>query len=232
MKLRIFLSTLILVFAVSASARADVVRMKDGTTLEGVIKKVAAGKVMLELATETTVLDILAVESMDFTTPHLVGATDKMPVEHFLKNVEAQEIVENLQKLDQTSDEIQKLLKQINAYWTPRQPISAEQAGSWSAAKETFREPLARYQEILNDLYFHVLAKVDEYNLLMKSANQVYIGVKGPFNVGSPLVSKEMRQLPLKKYVPGAWYDTIFYEGYNLGYDEGSANMRPRNTSN
>ena len=37
---------------------------------------------------------------------------------------------------------------------------------------------------------------------------------------GSPLVSKDMAKLPLKKYVPATWWDTIFYEGYNRGYDD------------
>jgi hypothetical protein len=29
-----------------------------------------------------------------------------------------------------------------------------------------------------------------------------------------------MEKLPLKKYVPSTWYDTIFYDGYSLGYDD------------
>jgi hypothetical protein len=48
---------------------------------------------------------------------------------------------------------------------------------------------------------------------------KVYVGVKG-IRIGSSLISSDMEKLPLRKYVPGAWYDTIFYEGYNQGYDE------------
>jgi hypothetical protein len=29
-----------------------------------------------------------------------------------------------------------------------------------------------------------------------------------------------MKPLALRKYVPGSWYDTIFYDGYNLGFNE------------
>jgi hypothetical protein len=208
------------VLLLSTNAKADIVYMKDGSLTEGVIKKVVAGQVVIEVGEETRTLDILTIERMDFTTPHLVGAREGAPIDHFLKDVEAQEIVSNIEQLEKASDEIEKLLKQIRTYWMPREPISADQLGSWNAAKETFRKPLDRYQELLNDLYFHVLAKVDQYNLLMKAAGDVYVGAKGPFNVGSHLVPREMRELPLKKYVPGAWYDTIYYDGYNMGYDD------------
>lgn len=36
-----------------------------------------------------------------------------------------------------------------------------------------------------------------------------------------------MDKLPLKEYVPGAWYDTIFYEGYNIGYNDAVERYRP-----
>ena len=72
----------------------------------------------------------------------------------------------------------------------------------------------------MNDLYFHVLGKVDEYNALMKDADSIYVGVKGALNVGSSLIPRDKKKLPLKKYVPGNWYDTIFFEGYDRGYQE------------
>jgi hypothetical protein len=53
------------------------------------------------------------------------------------------------------------------------------------------------------------------------------VGVKGPFNVGSPLVSGEFKSLPLKKFVPANWYDTIYYYGYNAGYSMGYYEARP-----
>jgi len=64
----------------------------------------------------------------------------------------------------------------------------------------------------LHDLYFLVLGKVDEYNRLAADANSLYVGVKGVFQTGSSLVSKDKEKLPLKKYVPSHWHDTIFYE--------------------
>lgn len=230
MKLRILLLSLI-VF-VGTNANADIVYMNDGSTIEGVIKKVAGGQVVVQIGEEFKTVDILAVQSMDFTSPHLVGAPSGAPIDHFLKDIEAQEIVRNIEQLEKTSDEIEKLLMQIKTFWMIREPIAADRLGSWEAAKETFRKPLSKYQELLNDLYFHVLAKVDTYNLLMKEANDVYVGVKGPFNVGSPLVAKEMRELPLKKYVPAAWYDTIFYDGYNVGYDDAYTKFVPYKGSN
>lgn len=221
MKVRITLLSL-MVLLLSTSAGADIVYLNDGSTIEGVIKKVAAGQVVIQVGEETKTFDILAVESMDFTTAHLVD----------VKNVDAEEIVSNIQQLEKTSAEIDKLLMQIKTFWMLQEPIAAEKTGSWEAAKETFRKPLNKYQELLNDLYFHVLAKVDKYNLLMKDAGEVYVGVKGPFNVGSPLVAKEARELPLTKYVPAAWYDTIFYDGYNVGYDDAYMKFAPYKGSN
>lgn len=220
MRLRLSLLFWVLIFLVNTTAQADTLAMKDGATIDGIIKKVANGQVVIEIGDETKVFEILEVDSMDFTTPHLVGVREGIPIDHFLRDIEAQEIVDNLQKLETTSDDIEKLIIQIRKYWQERQPISHEEEASWEAAKETFRKPLSRYQELMNDLYFHLLAKVDQYNVLMKAASDIYVGVKGPFNIGSALVPKEMRQLPLKRYVPAAWYDTIFYEGYTLGFDE------------
>jgi hypothetical protein len=69
---------------------------------------------------------------------------------------------------------------------------------------------------------------VDQYNLLTKEAGGVRVGVRGVFNAGSALVSKEAQELPLRKYVPSNWYDTIFYKGYSFGYTEGYYGARPR----
>lgn len=206
---------------------ADVIVFKDGRRLEGVIKKVEKGQVIVEVDNQTQTLDIPDIASMDFDTPHLTASRD-IPVEHFLKNVEAQEVVKNIQELEKSADEIRRMLAQINAYWKARQPVPSRDVAQWESAKETFRRPLGRYQELLNDLYFHVLARVDEYNGLMQEATKVYVGVKGVFNVGSPLVPSEYRNLPLKKYVPGAWYDTIYYQGYNVGYDDAYIKYVPR----
>ena len=200
-------------------ATADTLKLKDGTSIEGVIKKVEAGKVFVAIKDETKVLSILDVDSMDFNTPHLLADIPNLPAEHFMKNTEAQEIVRNMQELDKAAADIKKLLSQIETYWVAKQPIDPKEEPAWFTAKDTFRKPLLSYQEILNDLYFHVLARVDEYNGLMKQASKLYVGVKG-VRVGSALVPSDMQRLPLRKYVPGAWFDTIFYDDYNLGYSD------------
>jgi hypothetical protein len=201
-------------------ARADIVTFKDGTELHGIIKRVAAGQVTLDLGLgEEMVFDILDVNNMEFTTPHVV-ASPRVPMEHFLKDIEAQEIVRGIQEIEKAAADIRLRLTQIQNYWEAKQPITSDEVGGWEAAREVFRQPVDRYQELLSDLYFHVLAKVDEYNALMKQADRVYVGVKGPFNVGSSLVPKELEKLPLRKYVPAPWYDTIYYNGYDHGYED------------
>jgi hypothetical protein len=208
----------VLLFTAS-SASADTVKLKDGTTIAGIIKKVEAGNVHIRVENEDKVFDILKVESMDFTTPHLLPETANAPLGHFLRDFDAQEMVRNVQVIEAAAAEIQKKLAQIRTYWEGKQPISAEELKSWEAAKQEFSAPLRRYQEVLNDLYFHVLAKVDQYNITMKEASKVYVGVKG-VRIGSALVAKELEALPLRKYVPAAWFDTIYYQGYNAGYDD------------
>ena len=216
-------------FIGTTAASADVLKLKDGTKVEGVIKKVEAGLVYIEVANEARIFDILKVESIDFNTPHLLANAVNAPIDHFLKDMDAQEMVRNIEDLTKAGSDIKKMVTQIRTYWEARQPIDSKDLPSWEAAKRDFSEPLRRYQELLNDLYFHVLAKVDEYNLMMKDATMVYVGVKG-IKTGSHLVAKEFERLPLRKYVPAAWYDTIFYEGYNLGYDDGFNKVNPPKT--
>ena len=230
MKTRVLIQVglaLILILAVAGIVFADTVVLKDGTRIDGIIKKVDRGKVSVTCGTETKVFDILDVESMDFTSSHLEDINKEIPLEHFLGNMEAQELVKDAAALEKATADIQRLLKQVKDYWGTKQPIGTDQLRGWEAAKEQFRKPLAAYQETLNDLYFHVLARVDEYNAMMKDARKVYVGVKGAFNVGSPLIPVEMERLPLKKYVPGNWYDTIYYEGYNIGFNEAVERYRP-----
>ena len=206
-------------FMNAPSLKADTVKFKDGSEMEGVIKKVEAGKVSILVGTEDKVFDILTIESMDFNTPHLLADATKLPVEHFLKDVEAQEVVRNFAELEKAEADVKTMLNSIRNFWSVAQPIIASEVPQWEKEKEEFRKPLSRYQEVLNDLYFHVLEKVDTYNDMAKDANKVYVGVKG-LRVGSPLVSKEMAKLPLTKYVPAQWWDTIYYDGYNQGYEE------------
>ena len=206
-------------FLAAPVARADTVKFRNGTELEGVIKRVEAGRVLVLIGNEEKLFNILEIQSMDFNTPHLLADAATVPLEHFLKDIDAQELVGNMEQMEKAKAEILKELGQIRMYWAAKQPITAAELAGWESAKEEFAKPLSRYQELLNDVYFPLFAKVDEYNLIGAEAGKIYVGVKG-IRIGSPLVSKEMAKLPLKKYVPGTWWDTIFYEGYNRGYDE------------
>ena len=194
-------------------------KFKNGTELDGVITKVETGRVFVLVGNEEQVFDIREIETMDFNTPHLVAGTSNLPVEHFMKNVEAQEVVRNFEELERTEAEVRSMLINIRNYWKANQPIPAKELTGWEIEKEEFRKPLSRYQELLNDLYFHLLARIDGYNAIAGEASDVYVGVKG-VRTGSALIPKDMKRLPLTKYVPGAWYDTIFFDGYNQGYED------------
>jgi hypothetical protein len=198
---------------------ADTLRFADGREVEGVIKKVESGTVWVAIGEEEQHFSILDIVSMDFNTPHLAPTAPGVPLEHFLKSIEAQEIVRHIAELEKAEKEIREKLAMIRNYWEAKQPVTATEIARWEAAKEEFRKPLDRYQEVLNDLYFHVLAQVDGYNVLASEAGKVYVGVKG-IRTGSSLVTKDMQRLPLKKFVPANWYNTIFYEGYNVGFSE------------
>ena len=215
---------LLALFIASPAARADILTLKNGATVEGIIKKVEAGNVYVLVDKEEETYNILEIESMDFNTPHLLADATNVPLEHFMKDIEAQEMVRNIEQLEKSSADIRRKLEHVRTYWGAGEPITAKEKKIWDATKEDFRKPLALYQELLNDLYFHVLAKVDEYNALTAEARKVYVGVKG-IRIGSSLITSDMQKLPLRKYVPTAWYDTIFYEGYNRGYDDAFQRM-------
>lgn len=210
---------------------ADTVKFKDGTELDGVIKKVESGRVFILVGNEEKDFSILKIQSMDFNTPRLLTNTGDLPVEHFMKNIEAQEVVRNFEQLERTEAEVRSMLVGIRAYWNRTQPVPASELPGWEMEKEEFRRPLARYQEILNDLYFHVLARVDGYNAVAREASEIYVGVKG-IKTGSALIPKDMKKLPLTKYVPATWYDTIYFDGYNRGYEEAYEKFRPSTSNN
>ena len=222
MKLRYFAIPLLmfLVHALLAPrvAPADKLTFPDGTTVEGIVQKIEKGEVTIAVGKETRVFDVLAIQDIDFDTPHLAAGTPRLPLEHFLANIEAQEMVGHFRDVEESASAIRKLIDQTKKEWTPRKTISSDEMARWEAAKEGFRKPLSRYQEVLNDLYFHMLGKVDQYNLLMGEADSVRVGVKGWFQTGSSLIPSDMDKLPLKKYVPANWYDTIYFDGYEMGY--------------
>jgi hypothetical protein len=202
------------------AALADQVELKDGTKFEGIVQKVEQGQVTILVGSETKVFDILQVTNIDFDSARMTEGTKRLPLEHFLSSMEAQEMVSHFQHVETAAAEVRKLLDQTKNEWADRNSVTTDQTARWYAAKERFSTPMADYQEALNELYFHVLGKVDEYNSLMKEADSIYVGVKGWFNVGSSLIPPSVKKLPLKKYVPATWYDTIFYDGYNQGYNE------------
>jgi hypothetical protein len=211
MRIRYLLLAVILNFLLLAGVsplHADTLKMKDGTTLEGNVMKIENGKVYVEMKNETKVLDFMDVDSMQF------------------KKTESQEIAKTIQEIDKSSLEIRQLLAKIDAYWTPRQPIEAKDELKWIAAKEEFSNPLMAYQEVLNDFYFQVLVRMDEYNSLIKDAEKIYVGIRG-VRIGSSLVYPDM-ELPLRKYVPSLWYETIFQEGYNAGYADATSHNGTR----
>jgi hypothetical protein len=229
----IVLATIVAVglLIIAPASFADTLKFKDGTEREGVIKKVETGRVFITVGTEMQEYDILTIDTMDFNTPHILKSTDNVPIEHFLKSVEAQEVVRNFQELEKTESEVRSMLAEIRAYWNRVQPIPSSDLKGWEMEKEEFRKPLSRYQEVLNDLYFHFLARVDGYNAIAGEASEIYVGVRG-VRTGSSLVPKDMKKLPLTKYVPGAWYDTIYFDGYNRGYEEAYQKFQPATGSN
>jgi hypothetical protein len=234
MRTRIIILAIILavgLLVVAPALFADTLKFKDGTEREGVIKKVETGRVFVMVGTEMQEFEILTIDGMDFNTPHILKSRENVPMEHFLKDVEAQEVVRNFQELEKTETEVRSMLADIRAYWNRVQPIPSSELKGWEMEKEEFRRPLSRYQELLNDIYFHFLARVDGYNAIAGEATEVYVGVKG-IRTGSSLVPKDMKKLPLTKYVPGAWYDTIYFDGYNRGFEEAYQKFQPATGSN
>lgn len=201
-------------------AGADTVTMTSGDVLNGIIERIDGGRVTIAVDGEARDLEIREIDNIDFNTPHLSELVESEELEHFLGDEDAQEMVRHVEELRSTAAEIDALVDEMKSEWDPRNPIEADQLDEWEAAKERFRRPVSRYQEVLADLYYHVVAHVDEYYRLVNEANDVYVGVEGIFRVGSSLVPRELRQLPLENYMPRNWYDAIFYEGYYVGYDD------------
>jgi hypothetical protein len=200
--------------------RADKLTMDDGKTVEGVVKKIEKGQVSVEVNKEMKLYDVLKVKDIEFTSPDLTTGTSRLPVEHFAGTMESREMLSHFTDVEKSATDVRGLIDRTRGEWGKSASIAQADLPKWETAKERFVAPLSLYQERLNDLYFHVLGKVDEYNALMKDADSIYVGVKGALNVGSSLIPRDKKRLPLKKYVPGNWYDTIFFEGYDRGYQE------------
>ncbi len=218
---------LILQLSIGAGqAPADQLKLNDGRVVDGTVRKIDQGKVTVDVAGETQVFDVLQISGIDFETPPLIEGTPRLPAEHFTADMESKEMAGHVQDVEKAAASVREIIRETKAKWSDRKSVPPDQTVEWINARERLYAPLARYQEALNELYFHVLGKVDEYDQMVKEADSVYVGVKGWFNVGSSLVPSGMEKLPLKKYVPGNWYDTIFYEGYDRGYSEAAEKYR------
>lgn len=213
----IALTTLSLVLASGASA--DILTLQSGEELDGVIRQIADGQVQMDVGGTLRMFDILDVDAIEFNTPHLLP-TDERALDHFLTDLDSQEVVENFAELDVAAIEIRALMAAARTNWEAREPIAPEEEDAWDQMREDFRRPLARYQEVLSDLHFHVMAKVDEYDRFAREADDIYVGVRGVLNAGSPLLPDGEGEIEPEGYVPARWYDMIFYEGYRRGYED------------
>jgi hypothetical protein len=216
------------VLAAPRLARADKLELKDGTQIDGIILKVEKGQVTMTVGGNQREFNILEVVRMDFDTPHAPAGASQASLDHFASSTEAQEMVRHIEEVDKAAAELRQLLDQAKKEWGDGKTITANETPAWDSTKDQFSRTLSRYQEVLSDFYAHVATRVDVYNRLAKEAGGVRVGAQGAFNVGSSLVSKEAQEPPLKMFVPGAWYDTIFYKGYSQGYTEGYYGARPR----
>ena len=206
-------------------ALADTITLAGGGRIEGIITKLEAGKVYINVSggqAGAREIELREITSVNFDTPHLTAESAKVPLEHFMKDLDAQEMVRMSRDMNQARQEARAELDKIKVNWAARQPVDKDQVARWNAAKESFRAPFARYRETVGEMYLHVLARIDDYNKLAREADQVYIGVKGLFNVGSGLVPADLGERTVKQSVPKSWYDQIYFNGYNRGYKEGA----------
>jgi hypothetical protein len=189
-------------------ALADTITLRAGGRVEGIITKLEAGKVYIEVAGAVREIELPAIAAVNFDTPHLTAGSTKVPLDHFLKNLDAQEMVRISQDMNQARQDARAELEKIKAQWAAKQYGDKNR---WNAAKESFRTPLGRYRELVGDMYLHVLGQIDDYNKLTKEADQVH-----------GLVPGDEWERAVKESVPKNWYDRIFFDGYNRGYKEGT----------
>jgi hypothetical protein len=191
----------------------DSLKLKDGSTVKGVVRTIAGGNVTLETDGRNRVIPVLQVNEIDFDTPHadeVKGSADKT-VNQFTKDAEA------MVKARQSA---RTQLDQIKGRWSNRKSVDKNQTSQWSAEKERFEPPFATYRKSIQGLYRDLAANIDNYNKMAAEANDVYIGVKGLLNVGSPLIPDDQRELQLKQFLPGTWYDELYYDAYTKGFKD------------
>jgi hypothetical protein len=191
----------------------DSVRLKNGQAMTGIVRSIDAGKVTIEVGGQPRVVDILQVEQIDFDTPHTSDSpsVNDIPVREFTKAAE---------KLIQAERETRRSFDAIKARWSTRKSVEPNQTQQWAADRERFDTPLSDYRKAIHQMYLDLAAHVDNYNKTAADATKLYVGVKGLLNIGSPLIRDNQRERPLKDFIPGHWYDQLFYEAYKEGFND------------
>ena len=198
-----------LLFSLPLLMSADTLKLKDGQAISGIVRTIDGGKVTVEVGSQKRVVDILQVEQIDFDTPHPQDAA--IPVKEFTRDAE---------RLIQAEKDTQRAFDQIKARWSTRKTVEPNQAQQWNADRERFDTPMTDYRKAIYQMYLDLATHVDRYNDLAQDATKLYVGVKGVLNVGSPLIRDAQRERPLKDFIPGHWYDQIFYEAYKEGFHD------------
>jgi hypothetical protein len=192
---------------------ADSIKLKDGQTISGTVRAIEGGKVTVETGGQRRAIDILQVEGIDFDTPHADATPkiDDVPVREFTKDAE---------QLIRAQKETRRSLDLIKARWSTVKSVAPDQKAQWAADRERFSAPFKDYREAIHQMYLDVAAHVDNYHKLVDESSKLYVGVKGLLNVGAPLVADAQRERPLKDFIPGYWYDQLYYEAYKKGFND------------
>lgn len=191
-------------------AWGDFIKLKDGQTVTGVVRSIDGGKVTVESGGRPRVVDILQVEQIEFDTPHVEEA-QAIPVREFTKAAE---------ELVRAETATRRSFDTIKARWSTRKSVQPDQAQQWAADRERFDAPMTDYRKAIHQMYLDLSAHVDNYNKMAGDATKLYVGVKGLLNVGSPLIRDNQRERPLKDFIPGHWYDQIYYDAYKKGFND------------
>lgn len=214
---------LFLLSALPFLLHADTITLQDGAKVIGIVRTIAGGKVTVESENRQQVIDIRQVQEIDFDTPHLEArpTVEEVPVREFTQAADT---------LIRAQRETQRTFDAIRGRWPDGKSVEPGQESQWSAERERFAAPLSNYRAAIRQLYLDVAAHVDNYNRIAGEAQKLYVGVKGVLNVGSPLLRDADRERPIKDFVPGYWYDQIYYQAYRKGFDDAIEfqNLTPR----